>query len=523
MCSNKKLLIIEIKDFVISKITFTKVILFLIALICVAFLIVAFWAPQIAASYNEYSSVFYQAPANISATLYNSMSPFIAIVAALLTFMAFWMQYNANQEMFRSYEDQRKNNAKQEFERQFYEMLRIHKENVNELKWNQWSIVESSNPNCICEDENFEKGKFYYNNKYANKPVIGREVFEYLYAEFYCVQAMLKNSITVVKKKEGLNCDLKKIKDYKLMLTFAYEIFFEGKGIIKSYFDESARPFFKACDENLEEAKKFFGQNGQPQFENYNLIRKYLFDDCNGHIYLYCYYFLSLMREKWGSYSSKTSFRRDFSGSVLFKGHIFDLNHYYRHLYQMVKIVANYNESIVEKKEKRKYLRMLRAQLTRIEQLMLFFNWLSDYGRDWENEKNHFFTTFRMIHNLFARDLIFFEKFGYEQIVKMIKKENPDYREYEDDYLFEFEERTLINMRRVYDRIRNEKDVFTYDDLLPSKIENIIGRKRFFYINNYVVITYYKIIYVGRMEKDDYETAIKDIQKHITQMFVWED
>ena len=109
------------------------------------------------------------------------------------------------------------------------------------------------------------------------------------------------------------------------------------------------------------------------------------------------------------------------------------------------------------------------------------------------------------------------------KMAEMIKKENSDYREYEDDYLFEFEERMLINMRRVYDRIRNEKDVFTYDDLLPSKIENIIGRKRFFNINNYVVITYYRIIYVGRMEKDDYETAIKDIQKHITQMFVWED
>ena len=110
-----------------------------------------------------------------------------------------------------------------------------------------------------------------------------------------------------------------------------------------------------------------------------------------------------------------------------------------------------------------------------------------------------------------------------KKMAEMIKKENSDYREYEDDYLFEFEERMLINMRRVYDRIRNENDVFTYDDLLPSKIENIIGRKRFFNINNYVVITYYRIIYVGRMEKDDYETAIKDIQKHITQMFVWED
>ena len=162
MCSNKKLLIIEIKDFVISKITFTKVILFLIALICVAFLIVAFWAPQIAASYNEYSSVFYQAPANISATLYNSMSPFIAIVAALLTFMAFWMQYNANQEMLKNYDEQKKNSERQEIEHQFYEMLRIHKENVKELKWDQWSVSESSNPNFISENESFLEGKFYF-------------------------------------------------------------------------------------------------------------------------------------------------------------------------------------------------------------------------------------------------------------------------------------------------------------------------------------------------------------------------
>ena len=80
----------------------------------------------------------------------------------------------------------------------------------------------------------------------------------------------------------------------------------------------------------------------------------------------------------------------------------------------MVKIIANYKESIVKKEEKRKYLRMLRAQLTNFEQLMLFYNWLSGYGCDWENEKNHFFTTFRMIHNIVIDDRIIFKNFGYD-------------------------------------------------------------------------------------------------------------
>lgn len=515
MHTNKKPLIIEIKDFLISKITFTKVILILFALICIAFLTIAFWAPHIAASYNEYSSVFYQAPANISATLYNSMSPFIAIVAALLTFMAFWVQHKANEKMLENHE-------RQEVERQFYEMLRIHKENVGELKWDRWSIVESSNPQYVCEDETIGKGKFFYKNKYAFKSVEGREVFGYLYAEFYYVLVVVKKSIELVSEYEKLNFDINDIKDYKIMLSFAYKIFFEGKGTLKGYFDEDASSFFEACDNELEKVRNFFEEEGFSSFDQFR-VKKCLFDDFSGFIYLHCYYFLSLIKTNNRAFSFKTSFSQDFSGSDLFKGHIFGLNHYYRHLFQMVKIIANYKESIVKKEEKRKYLRMLRAQLTNFEQLMLFYNWLSGYGYDWENEKNHFFTTFRMIHNIVIDDQIIFKKFGYEKIVKMIKDENPNYRDYEDDYLFEFEESKIKEMVSVYDRIRNEKNAFTYDDLLPSEIEDVIGRKRFFDVNNYVVTTYYKIIYVGRMEKCDYEKAITDIQNFIKQMFIWED
>jgi len=55
------------------------------------------------------------------------MNPLIGISAALLTFLAFWIQYQANQDIREQFKIQ-------QFESQFYEMLRLHKDNVNEMK-----------------------------------------------------------------------------------------------------------------------------------------------------------------------------------------------------------------------------------------------------------------------------------------------------------------------------------------------------------------------------------------------------
>lgn len=128
------------------------------------------------------------------------------------------------------------------------------------------------------------------------------------------------------------------------------------------------------------------------------------------------------------------------SGADLFTGHYDELNHYYRHLYQTVKTIANHDTNIMPYKEKRKYLKILRAQLTTDEQTLLFYNWISEYGSDWENEKNHFFTTFRMIHNINPAYMEIFKRAGHEKIIQMIKNKNPGYNEYENDNLFEFED-----------------------------------------------------------------------------------
>ena len=107
----------------------------------------------------------------------------------------------------------------------------------------------------------------------------------------------------------------------------------------------------------------------------------------------------------------------------IFKGYSSQLGHYYRHLYQTVKFVVSQPENKVSYEEKRSYLRILRAQLSNIEQALLFYNWYSDFGKQWENTSNKFFTDYRIIHNLYndllhlgikLEDLFDFDK-GYKK------------------------------------------------------------------------------------------------------------
>ncbi|WP_309332877.1 putative phage abortive infection protein [Mucilaginibacter sp.] len=92
-----------------------------------------------------------------------------------------------------------------------------------------------------------------------------------------------------------------------------------------------------------------------------------------------------------------------------FSGHASRLGHYFRHLYLAVKSVAN-SKVIINYEEKMKYLALLRAQLSNHEQILLFYNWLSGYGGDWENNNHSFLADYKMIHNLWY-DTLFDDNF----------------------------------------------------------------------------------------------------------------
>ncbi|MEQ9920249.1 putative phage abortive infection protein [Pectobacterium brasiliense] len=54
------------------------------------------------------------------------------------------------------------------------------------------------------------------------------------------------------------------------------------------------------------------------------------------------------------------------------------LGHYFRNLYQALKVIDGYDENILSKKQKRKYSSILRAQLSTKELALLFINCLED-------------------------------------------------------------------------------------------------------------------------------------------------
>lgn len=64
-----------------------------------------------------------------------------------------------------------------------------------------------------------------------------------------------------------------------------------------------------------------------------------------------------------------------------FQGHITELGHYLRHIWTTINYLESQNERII--KEKYSYAKMLRAQLSSYEQLLLHYNALTSLGSAW--------------------------------------------------------------------------------------------------------------------------------------------
>lgn len=96
---------------------------------------------------------FYKETGTIGDTIGGTMGPFVAIAAAILTFLAFWVQFKAN-------EQQRKDIALERFESNLFELIHIQQDITNNLIF---------------------VGKKGNNNKVQAQ---GRDVFQYVYDDY---------------------------------------------------------------------------------------------------------------------------------------------------------------------------------------------------------------------------------------------------------------------------------------------------------------------------------------------------
>lgn len=126
------------------------------------------------------------------------------------------------------------------------------------------------------------------------------------------------------------------------------------------------------------------------------------------------------------------------SGNNMVCSHNVLLGHYYRHMFQMLKVVEN--ASFLDEKEKYRYAKQLRAQLNDDEQVLLYYNSLSDIGKDWienlnqkKRKKMCLIARFRMIKNI-----PYYKEIKGIQPQELFKTEMTSYKENHENF-FEVE------------------------------------------------------------------------------------
>ncbi len=285
----------------------------------------------------------------IGDTIGGTMGPFVAIIAAFLTFFAFWVQYEANIK-------QREDISVERQEAKFYKMLDIYSGISNGLEIHG-----------IKGKEAFAElvGEFTY-------------IFFLLDEIFFRILSTPKYlSVAPPQVKSIIQQFILDRNAYDEYLTnLAYNLFFYGKHYMVVDFDHPERT---ALGEELKEyAFSFNKTSGGVSFADF----------AKGGVF---YVDLNNVR----------------LSHILFEGHSDFLGHYFRHLYQTVKYVATLDNSVYEEETKAGYIKLLRAQMSDYEQILLYFNSLTEMGSAWNKARGNRFPNdagyivrFRMIKNI---------------------------------------------------------------------------------------------------------------------------
>jgi len=274
--------------------------------------------------------------------------------------------------IFLNFREQTKENKRSGFESSFFEMMRLYRENVSEMKYrkptptgtltyeNRQVLREITKEFIECyrdvkkfsDSENLDT---YFNPPYAKK---------------------LKKIATKINPE--INLIEMAIIDLAFMIVF-YGVNWEGDTIIK---DNVSRKYKKNYYPRLLHYIQLKPKNpNTPIFEDWSTLRS-----------LHSVEFHKLINDLYISkndpknirtpYALAKKFTLDTNYERYYDGHQFRLGHYFRHLHQSYKYLNNHPD--LTEKEKYEYGKLYRAQLSTDEQILLFVNSISSLGMNWE-------------------------------------------------------------------------------------------------------------------------------------------
>jgi len=246
-------------------------------------------------------------------------NPVIAFFGVIVTFLAFYIQYKFNKQQSELILKQNIEFKKEQFDRKFFELLKMHSENVKEFN-------------------------------IANK-VYGRKTFVSMLNELKIIHLIVRDHFQVSSFSFEIN-------------EFAYSVFFDG---LKDY--EEYEYFYL----HLSEIEKDTFQFVYDELKEIQLN----FEKTENNVLQYEYF---------GNHFELQYYPLD--------GHSHRLGHYYRHLHNFVQMIDN--EIILSHNDRKKYIGLIRAQLSDYEQALLYCNSISWFKDKWV----FYFEEYQLIKNL---------------------------------------------------------------------------------------------------------------------------
>ncbi|WP_312338565.1 putative phage abortive infection protein [Sphingobacterium sp.] len=337
-------------------------------------ILIGFWMPFLFTRKALIADFDFTSTGAIGDTFGGILNPFVALAAVIVTGLAFYMQYQANQQI----QDQFK---VQQFESQFYKLLDFHRENVKEMSFSLYG-----------EDAD------------------GRKVFKLIvqqietaygeispFFENLNLDGIVKNdflaSIKSIKAKRQ-EIDLAKL----IQLDIAYTIVFLGisvrdqypltRFLIKKYEKSFIRNIYyflilKPSDIKFRKEWNTIRQTAAPGVDFKSLRDKWMENLDDEAVMDQLYQDIEYNETK--DYEIKEiAFQTLIKNNSIkfYGGHQFRLGHYFRNLFQIYKLIDR--TSFLTDIEKFNYSKVIRSQLSSYELYLLFFNSISSLGYEWE-------------------------------------------------------------------------------------------------------------------------------------------
>lgn len=404
--------------------------------------IICFFPAWFTSSFSKYN---FTTTGQIGDTIGGIMGPFVAIAAAALTFLAFWVQYKANEQQKEDIKELKERAEKERFETIFFEMVKFHRDNVSELSYsyydvNSSTITEDSPKQTALSRKVFkviyidfvtlkEELDFYFNNKTE----------EDIYEDTYLLK--LKSNPTITERRINL-VDYAQVDIVYCILYFGLNS--DEQETIKNIFNNRyKKDFFKDL---------LFLAALKPARESLLWNKRKIY---NSHTPEIKKEFLKKLINDWAKNLTSPDFMNEPDWRYLnfkryediyyfepfkryYRGHQTRLSNYFRNLFLVVTYV---NDNLkINYDQQYSNIKLLRSQLSAYEQSILFINSLSILGRAWEFdsviksgkiiENFQLITKYNLIKNILSENIAktikvsdFYPRVSYEGNVNKITEE----------------------------------------------------------------------------------------------------